>query len=128
MAYGLKGAELESVESRNLFKFMTRFRVLPKNYAVFEGEKVFDMEVNSTATSMAPGTSSTEGGGTHEEAAAGTQPLLDVGAVDAIGAGVGAGAGVGSVLLGGRDDLDLQAGSQFDLTASSPANLGYNQP
>ena len=46
----------------------------------------------------------------------------------AIGAGVGAGAGVGSVLLGGRDDLDLQAGSQFDLTASSPANLGYNQP
>jgi hypothetical protein len=46
----------------------------------------------------------------------------------AIGAGVGAGAGVGSVLLGGRDDLELQVGSQFDLTASSPANLGINRP
>jgi len=46
----------------------------------------------------------------------------------AIGAGVGAGAGVGSVLLGGRDDLELQAGSQIDLTASSPANYGINRP
>jgi len=40
----LKGAELESLESRELFKFDTRFRVLPKNYGVYEGEKVFDVE------------------------------------------------------------------------------------
>jgi radical SAM superfamily enzyme YgiQ (UPF0313 family) len=40
----LKGAELESLESRSLFKFDTRFRVLPKNYGVYEGEKVFDVE------------------------------------------------------------------------------------
>lgn len=40
----LKGAELESLESRKLFKFDTRFRVLPKNYGVYEGEKVFDVE------------------------------------------------------------------------------------
>jgi hypothetical protein len=46
----------------------------------------------------------------------------------AVGAGVGAGAGVGSVLLGGRDDLELQTGSQIDVTASSPANYGINSP
>ena len=40
----LKGAELESLESRQMFKFDTRFRVLPKNYGVYSGEKVFDVE------------------------------------------------------------------------------------
>ena len=38
----------------------------------------------------------------------------------AIGAGVGAGAGAGSVLIGGRDDIELAQGSQFTITASSP--------
>ena len=38
----------------------------------------------------------------------------------AIGAGVGAGAGAGSVLLGGRDNIELGQGSQFTITASSP--------
>jgi hypothetical protein len=50
----LKGAELESVESRNLFKFMTRFRVLPKNYGVYEGEKVFDVEEIIVGTDTLP--------------------------------------------------------------------------
>ena len=38
----------------------------------------------------------------------------------AIGAGVGAGAGAGSVLIGGRDNIELGQGSQFSITASSP--------
>ena len=46
----LKGAELESLESRKLFKFETRFRVLPKNYGVYGDEKVFDVEEIIVAT------------------------------------------------------------------------------
>ena len=46
----LKGAELESLESRELFKFDTRFRVLPKNYGVYNDEKVFDVEEIIVAT------------------------------------------------------------------------------
>lgn len=41
----------------------------------------------------------------------------------AIGAGVGAGAGAGTVILQGRDDLELGAGSQFTITATAPANV-----
>ncbi len=40
----------------------------------------------------------------------------------AIGAGIGAGAGAGSVVLQGRDNLDLQTGTEFSITASAPAN------
>ena len=40
----------------------------------------------------------------------------------AIGAGVGAGAGVGTVILQGRDNLDLPNGSEFTLTAGAPNN------
>ncbi len=50
----LKGAELESLESRALFKFDTRFRVLPKNYGVYESEKVFDVEEIIVATDTLP--------------------------------------------------------------------------
>jgi hypothetical protein len=39
----------------------------------------------------------------------------------AIGAAVGAGAGAGSVLLQGRDNIELAPGSQFMITASAPA-------
>ncbi|MCC6327060.1 MAG: hypothetical protein IT174_00990 [Acidobacteria bacterium] len=39
----------------------------------------------------------------------------------AIGAGIGAGAGVGSIVLQGKDDLELEQGSQFTITATSPA-------
>ena len=50
----LKGAEMESVESRELFKFDTRFRVLPKNYGVFDDERVFDVEEIVVATDTLP--------------------------------------------------------------------------
>jgi hypothetical protein len=43
----------------------------------------------------------------------------------AIGAGVGAGAGAGSVLIQGRDNLQLEAGSEFSITATAPSNVGY---
>ncbi|MEO7538420.1 MAG: hypothetical protein ABIV21_00190, partial [Pyrinomonadaceae bacterium] len=42
----------------------------------------------------------------------------------AIGAGVGAGAGAGSVLIGGRDSIELGPGSMFTITASAPAGVG----
>ncbi len=41
----------------------------------------------------------------------------------AIGAGVGAGAGAGSVILQGRDDVELGEGSEFSITASGPNNV-----
>lgn len=40
----------------------------------------------------------------------------------AIGATVGAGAGAGTVLISGRDTLELGPGTTFDITASAPAN------
>ena len=40
----LKGTELEALESRKQFKFRSGWRVLPKNFGVYEGEKVFDVE------------------------------------------------------------------------------------
>jgi len=40
----------------------------------------------------------------------------------AIGAGVGAGAGAGTVVLQGRDNLELENGSQFNITATAPAS------
>ncbi|MBI4717864.1 MAG: radical SAM protein [Planctomycetes bacterium] len=40
----LKGSEMEMVESRTQFQFDTRFRVLPKNFGVYDDEKVFDIE------------------------------------------------------------------------------------
>jgi hypothetical protein len=42
----------------------------------------------------------------------------------AIGAAVGAGAGAGSVLIQGRDNVELQQGTEFNITASGPANVG----
>ena len=39
----------------------------------------------------------------------------------AIGAGVGAGAGVGTVILQGRDNLELGVGTTFAITATAPA-------
>ena len=40
----LKGTELEMLESRQRYRFVTRFRVLPKECGVYGGEKVFDMD------------------------------------------------------------------------------------
>lgn len=42
----------------------------------------------------------------------------------AIGAAVGAGAGAGTVFIQGRDNLELDRGSEFRLTATAPANIG----
>jgi hypothetical protein len=41
----------------------------------------------------------------------------------AIGAAVGAGAGAGSVLIQGRDELDLPSGTEVTIRASSPRNV-----
>ncbi len=46
----LKGSELETVESRQSFRFESRFRVLPKNFGIVGGEKVFDVEEIVVAT------------------------------------------------------------------------------
>lgn len=45
----------------------------------------------------------------------------------AIGAAVGAGAGAGTVLIQGRDSIDLGQGSEFTITSSSPNNVGSNR-
>ena len=45
----------------------------------------------------------------------------------AIGAGVGAGAGAGTVILQGRDDVELGDGTEFMITASAPNSVGNNR-
>lgn len=45
----------------------------------------------------------------------------------AIGAGIGAGAGAGTVVLQGRDNLDLASGSEFTITATAPSNVANNR-
>jgi hypothetical protein len=42
----------------------------------------------------------------------------------AVGAAVGAGAGAGTVILQGRDNLELGTGSQFTITATGPNTVG----
>lgn len=42
----------------------------------------------------------------------------------AIGAGVGAGAGAGTVLITGRDSIELGPGTVFNITSTAPANIG----
>jgi hypothetical protein len=39
-----------------------------------------------------------------------------------VGAGAGAGAGAGSVILQGRDDVELENGTQFSITATAPSS------
>ena len=45
----------------------------------------------------------------------------------AIGAGIGAGAGAGTVILQGRDDVELSEGTEFMITASAPNSVGSNR-
>ncbi len=45
----------------------------------------------------------------------------------AIGAAIGAGAGAGTVVLQGRDDIELQEGTEFVLTASAPLSTAVNR-
>jgi radical SAM superfamily enzyme YgiQ (UPF0313 family) len=46
----LKGSELENAASREKYHMDTRFRVLPKNYGEYAGEKVFDVDEIVVAT------------------------------------------------------------------------------
>lgn len=50
----LKGSEMEKRDSRETFRFDTRFRVLPKNFGIFEDRKVFDVEEIIVATDTLP--------------------------------------------------------------------------
>lgn len=45
----------------------------------------------------------------------------------AVGAAIGAGAGAGSVLIQGRDDLELENGTTFEITSSAPANVAVGR-
>ena len=40
----LKGSELETIESRNLFQYTSMYRVLPKNFGIYGDRKVMDVE------------------------------------------------------------------------------------
>jgi radical SAM superfamily enzyme YgiQ (UPF0313 family) len=46
----LKGTDLESLETRRDYAFDTRYRVLPKNFGIYDGDKVFDIEEISVAS------------------------------------------------------------------------------
>jgi hypothetical protein len=46
----LKGSELETLASRQRYRFETRFRVLPKNYGIYAGDMVFDVDEIAVAT------------------------------------------------------------------------------
>jgi len=47
----LKGSEMEAQHSRDTFQFKTAFRVLPKMFGIYGGEKVFDVDEVVVATS-----------------------------------------------------------------------------
>ncbi len=53
--------------------------------------------------------------------------IIGGGSGAAIGAGIGAGAGAGTVILQGRDDIELTDGTQFSITASAPSGVGSNR-
>jgi radical SAM superfamily enzyme YgiQ (UPF0313 family) len=50
----LKGSELETQASREMFKYQSRFRVLPKNFWEWEGERDMDVEEVVVATDTLP--------------------------------------------------------------------------
>ena len=50
----LKGSDLETIEMREKYTFLTRYRVLPKNYGIYDGEKVFDIEEIIVGTDTLP--------------------------------------------------------------------------
>jgi hypothetical protein len=50
----LKGSEMETMSSRETFKFHTAFRVVPKAFGVYGGEKVFDVDEIIVETSTLP--------------------------------------------------------------------------
>lgn len=46
----LKGSELDTEESRQMFSFKTYWRILPKNFGIYGGEKVMDIEEVAVCT------------------------------------------------------------------------------
>lgn len=50
----LKGSDMEALETRRQHEFQTKFRVLPKNFGEYGGEKVFDVEEIIVATETLP--------------------------------------------------------------------------
>jgi radical SAM superfamily enzyme YgiQ (UPF0313 family) len=50
----LKGSEMETLETRQMFGFETRFRVLPRNFGIVDGRKIFDVEEIIVATDSLP--------------------------------------------------------------------------
>lgn len=50
----LKGSEMETLKVREEFGFTTRHRVLPKNFGVYAGDKVFDTDEIVVATDSLP--------------------------------------------------------------------------
>ena len=50
----LKGSEMVTHAFGEQFKFVTRFRVLPKNFGIYRGEKVLDVEEIIVATDTLP--------------------------------------------------------------------------
>lgn len=50
----LRGSELETTESREKYGFQSRFRMLPKNFGVYGGEKVIGFEEIIVATDKLP--------------------------------------------------------------------------
>jgi hypothetical protein len=46
----LKGSEMETLASRQRYRFDSRFRVLPKNFGEYDGERVFDLDEIVVAT------------------------------------------------------------------------------
>jgi hypothetical protein len=50
----LKGSEMETVQAREQFGFVSKFRVLPKNFGIYGGDKVIDAEEIVVATATLP--------------------------------------------------------------------------
>jgi radical SAM superfamily enzyme YgiQ (UPF0313 family) len=50
----LKGSEMETLATREMFGFDTRFRVLPRNFGIMEGRRIFDVEEIIVATDTLP--------------------------------------------------------------------------
>ena len=50
----LKGSEMETFEARKTFGFVSRFRVLPKNFGIYGDEKVVDVEEIVVGTDTLP--------------------------------------------------------------------------
>lgn len=50
----LKGSEMEGLQARQEFQFGTRFRILPKNSGIYDGERVFDTEEIVVSTDTLP--------------------------------------------------------------------------